>query len=155
DLPEPQPEIEHDPAKLDLPAVPAFDLPAAAPGEHRPRALRVHGKRMLHTTAQGRGHVTRIYDREADLKRVYPPLSRQQLRTGIDQDPTLCGQPKFYLGDTRDTDRDASIWVADVPPQLRLELGDRVVVTGTWATTSPHAERNTEGLLVFGSLERV
>ena len=155
DLPEPQAEIVRDPASVALPAIPVFDLPAAQPGEHRPRELRVHGKRLLDAQIKVRGHVTWIYDCEAELKRVYPPLSRQQLRTAIDHDPTLCSQPKFYLGDARDTDRDASIWVADAPPQLKLELGDRVVVTGTWATWSPHAERNTEGLLVFGSLERV
>ncbi|HEY6178629.1 MAG TPA: tetratricopeptide repeat protein [Kofleriaceae bacterium] len=155
DLPDAQAEVARDAAAIDLPAVPAFDLPAAPPGEHRPRELKVHGKRLLDTAVKVRGHVTWIYDCEAELKRVYPPLSRQQLHTAIDRDPTLCSQPKFYLGDARDADRDRSIWVADVPPQLKLELGDRVVVTGTWATTSPHVERNTEGLLVFGSLERI
>jgi len=155
DLPEPQPEVVRDAAAVALPALPAFELPAAQPGEHRPRELRVHGRRMLDSIVKIRGYVTWIYDCEADLKALYPGVKRQQLRTAIDHDPTLCGQPKFYLGDARDTDRDASIWVADVPPQLRVAPGDRVVVTGTWATWSPHTERHMEGLLVFGSLERV
>jgi tetratricopeptide (TPR) repeat protein len=158
DLPEPQPEIVRDApsvALAALPAVPQFELPAAATGEHRPRELRVHGRRLLDSVIKVRGYVTWVYDCEADLKIVYPGLARQVLRTAIDRDPTLCGQPKFYLGDARDSDRDASIWIADVPPQLHLAVGERVVVTGTWATWSPHAERHSDGLLVFGALERI
>ena len=146
DLPAPQLEVARDAAALDLPAVPAFELPAAGPGEHRPRELRVLGKRMLESVVKVSGHVTAIYDCEAELRRVDPAATRQQLRQAIDRDPTLCSQPKFYLGDARDTARDASIWVVDVPPLPHLAVGDRVVVTGTWSTRSRHAEHDTEGL---------
>jgi len=155
DLPEPQPEISRDAGAAELPPVPAFDLPAAEPGVHRPRELRVHGKRMLETQVKVSGHVTAIYDCVAELGRVDPAATRAQIRQAIDHDPTLCSQPKFYLGDARDTARDASIWVVDVPALPRLAVGDRVVVTGTWSTRSRHAEHDTEGLLVFRSLEPV
>jgi hypothetical protein len=36
-----------------------------------------------------------------------------------------------------------------VPP---LRVGDRVTVTGTWATVSPKGFRHTDGLLVFKAM---
>ena len=76
-------------------------------------------------------------------------------------------------GRRQETSREASIWVVDVPrppakserqrlsgdalkawPAVpRLAIGDHVIVTGTWATRSPHNEHNTSGLLVYKSLE--
>jgi tetratricopeptide (TPR) repeat protein len=153
DLPEPQAELVQNAGALELPPVPAFDLAPAEPGLHRPHELRVHGKRMLDTVVKVSGYVTGIYDCVEDLARIDPAASRAQIRQAIDHDPTLCSQPKFYLGDARDTARDASIWVVDLPALPRLAVGDRVVVTGTWSTRSRHAEHDTEGLLVFGSLE--
>src|SRR5262249_35644306 len=94
----------------------------------------------------------------------------------IQKDPTLCERAKFLVGDVRDTSRDASIWVVDVPrPARRVErgrlqqaelkgvwpdvpkiaIGDYVTVTGTWALVSPHAEHNTDGLLVFKALDHL
>jgi tetratricopeptide (TPR) repeat protein len=155
DLPEPQPEVAYDPPHVDLPPVPGFELALSAPGEHGPREMRVHGKRLLDHAVKVSGYVTWIYDCEAELKQFDPGAGRQHLRKLIDQDATLCGQPKFYLGDTRDTPRDASIWVADAPERVTIAVGDRIVVSGTWATESPHGERDTEGMLLFQSLERV
>jgi len=155
DLPEPQAETVHDPPAFALPAVPAFELPPTAPGEHGARALRVHGKRLLDTQVRVRGYVTSVYDCVAEIARVDPDARRAQIRQAIERDPTLCAQPRFTLGDTRDAGPGAAIWVADAPPDLPLAAGDRVVVTGTWATWSPHAERDTEGLLVFRAIERV
>ena len=155
DLPEPQPEVVYEPPAVDLPPVPGFDLPLSAPGEHGPREMRVHGKRLIEHTVKVSGYVTWIYDCEAELKRFDPGAGRQQLRKRMDQDATLCGQPKFYLGDTRDTPRDASIWIADPPERSVVAVGDRVVVSGTWATETPHGERDTEGLLLYQSVQRV
>lgn len=39
-----------------------------------------------------------------------------------------------------------------VPP---VALGDEVIVTGTWKQTSPHGERNSDGLLVYKTLKNV
>ena len=42
-------------------------------------------------------------------------------------------------------------WPA-VPP---YKVGDQVLATGTWATTSAHGESNTDGLLVYKSMKNV
>lgn len=174
DLPGPQPEVAKNPAKVDLPANPAFDLPATEPGFHTPRELRVHGKPVLGTEVKVKGYITWIYDCAAAVGVANPKATRAQIQVAIATDPTLCERPKFYLGDARNTPRDASIWVVDVPraptkqerdrlpkeelqawPAVpKLTLGDHVAVTGTWAVQSPHAEHNTDGLLVYKALDR-
>ena len=175
DLPGPQPEVAAQVAQgapVVLPAIPAFDLPAAEPGFHGPRELRVRGKRLLGTEIQVKGYITWIYDCPAALARTNPAATRAQILLSIDKDPTLCERPKFYLGDAKTTPRDASIWVVDVPrapnrlerqrlskdelaawpAAPRLAVGDYVVVTGTWGIYSPHSEHNTDGLLTFKAL---
>jgi tetratricopeptide (TPR) repeat protein len=174
DLPGPQPEVARDPAKVEVPPVPAFDLPASEPGFHGPRELRVHGKPVLGTEIKVKGYITWIYNYAAALAATNPKATRAQILRSIDKDPTLCDRPKFYLGDARATPRDASIWVVDVPrpatkaergnrkpselkgwwPEVpKLALGEYVIVTGTWALSSPHDEHNTGGLLVYKALE--
>ena len=173
DLPGPLPEVARNAAKVDVPAVPDFALPTTEPGFHGPRELRVHGKPVLGTEIKVKGYITWIYDCPAALASGNPKATRAQILATIDNDPTLCERPKFYLGDARTTPRDASIWVVDVPrPPHKLErqrlpkdelkawpavpklaVGDYVVVTGTWAIQSPHAENNTDGLLVYVGLE--
>jgi tetratricopeptide (TPR) repeat protein len=173
DLPGPPPEAVKNPAKVDPPAVPAFELPAVEPGFHSPRELRVRGKRLLGTEIKVKGYITWIYDCATEVGSANPKATRAQIRTAIDKDPTLCERPKFYLGDAKDTPREAAIWVVDVPrspnklerqrlpkDQLKawpavpkLALGDHVAVTATWALESPHAEHNSDGLLVFKAVE--
>jgi tetratricopeptide (TPR) repeat protein len=173
DLPGPPPEVVKNAAKVDPPAVPAFELPAVEPGFHTPRELRVRGNRLLGTELKVKGYITWIYDCPTAIASVNPKATRAQIRTAIDKDPTLCERPKFYLGDAKDTPREAAIWVVEVPrppnkperdrlpkDQLKgwpavpkLALGDYVAVTGAWALESPHAERNSEGLLVFKAIE--
>src|SRR5215470_117039 len=125
DLPGPQPEVAKDlknPAKVDLPPIPAFDLPATEPGFHTPRELRVHGKPVLGTEIKVKGYITWIYDCVATLATSNPRASRAQIELAIASNPALCERPKFYLGDARNTSRDASIWIVDVPrPPTRLE----------------------------------
>ena len=176
DLPGPQAEVVKDRAKVEVPPIPAFALPALEPGFHGPRELRVHGTPVLGTEIKVEGYITWIYDCAAALAAANPRATRARILASIDKDPTLCDRPKFFLGDTRDTPRDASIWVADVPrpptraergqrktselkggwPEVpRLALGDYVVVTGTWALRSPHDEHATGGLLVYKTLAHV
>ena len=173
DLPGPQPEVAPH-GKLDLPAVPGFELAPAEPGFHAPRELRVRGKRLLGTELKVKGYVTWIYDCPAALAAGNPKATRAQILVAIDKDPTLCERPKLYLGDSKTTPRDVALWVVDVPrPPNKLErvhlpkaelaawpavprvaVGDYVVVTGTWEIRSPHGEHNTDGLIVYKAVER-
>lgn len=174
DLPGPQPEVAKETAKVDLPAIPSFELPASEPGVHSPRELRVRGQRALGTEVQVRGFVTWIYSCTEALAANNRNASQAQIAAAIQKDPTLCDRPKFSLGDARTTSREASLWVVDVPrpptkaelgarqksdvkwPEVpKVALGDYVAVTGTWALYSPHAEHNTNGLLVYKSLEHL
>jgi len=173
DLPGPPPEVAKNPAKVDVPPVPSFELPAGEPGFHGPRELRVHGKAVLDTEIKVKGYVTWIYDCAAGLTSRNPKMTRAQLLAAIDKEPTLCELPKFSLGDAKGTSRDASIAVVEVPrppttgerkrlsrdelkalPAVpKLTVGDYVVITGTWAVASPHAEHNPNGFLVYKALE--
>ena len=173
DLPPPRPEVATHEAKVDPPAVPAFELPAVEPGFHRPRELRLHGAPLQGTEIVVKGYVTSIYDCAAALAPAAPRMSRAEILQSTDEDPRQCERPRFYLGDTKTTSREASIWVVDVPrrpakpereamspaelaawPAVpRLAVGDHMTVTGTWAIRSPHNERNTGGLLVYKALQ--
>jgi hypothetical protein len=127
--------------------------------------------------------VTWAYDCKTALRK--PDEDDKALQARIDEDPTLCERPKFYIGDTAATPPEKSLWVVDVPrPYNALEIkrikkkdriepdrcepdekdkmksvcppysvGDEVIVTGKFSTSSPHSERNSEGLLVFKMLK--
>jgi tetratricopeptide (TPR) repeat protein len=173
DLPGPAPEVAKAPAKVEVPPVPGFELPAGEPGFHAPRELRVHGKAALGTEIKVKGYVTWIYDCATALASTNAAATRAQILVAIDKDPTLCERAKFYLGDTKTTSRDTAMWVVDAPrppnkverqklPKAELQawpavpklaVGDYVVVTGTWALGSPHGEHNTDGLLIYKALE--
>lgn len=173
DLPGPAPEVAKNEGRVDAPAVPPFDLPITEPGFRGPRELRVRGKALLGTEVKVKGYVTGIYDCAADLALANPEATRAQIMMSIDKEPALCGPAKFYLGDTKETSRDSSISIVDVPraptkseraklskaalkalpPVPRIATGEYVVLTGTWATQSPQNEHNPDGLLVFKSLE--
>lgn len=176
DLPGPQPEVAKETAKVDLPAVPAFELAPVEPGFHGPRELRVHGDRLFGTQVQVKGYITWIYNCVETLMAANSHASRAQVAGAVQKDPTLCERPKFTIGETPDTTREASLSIVDVPrpptkaergahkkTQLKgwwpdvpkLALGDYVLVTGTWALYSPHAEHNVNGLVVYKSLEHL
>ena len=172
DLPDPRPEIATNEPKVVLPAVPSFELPPGEPGFHRPRELRVRGAALLGTEVKVKGYVTASYDCPAELLAANRTVSRSVVLEAIRRDPSLCERLWFYLGDTAEASRDASIWVVDVPrrsatqardettleefarwlAQPRIAVGDYVVVTGRWATSSSH-DKATHGLLVYRSLE--
>src|SRR3954470_10246935 len=154
DLPGPQPELSGETARVDLPAIPAFALPGIEPGFHGPRELHLQGRHLLGTEIKVKGYITWIYDCAAQLASLHPEKTPQKIASAIQKDPTLCERAKFLLGDARDTPRDASIWVVDVPriarlaergtlrqsdlkgvwPDVpRIAIGDYVMITGTWA----------------------
>lgn len=176
------PQIDPTTRSLVLPPIPSFDLPPpAADGTISPRELMISGRRILDREITIKGVVTFAYD--CVKANLGPGVTEKQVRARIEQDPTLCERPKFYLGDTASTAPDRSVWVVDVPrPFNALELerikpadrrdfpgkcepnekdparricppykvGDRIEVTGTWKLASPHDERNSDGLLVYG-----
>jgi hypothetical protein len=179
----PEAEVRKSEVKLNLPAVPAFDLPPSpGDGSHTVKELRVKGKKLLETEITVKGIVTWAYDCPTAVRQ--PGMSDKDLQKMIDEDPTKCERPKFYLGDTPDTPAEKSMWVVDVPrPYNKLELkrlpkdelrnppvdkcdvkkatcppyqvGDKVEVTGTWKLSSPHSERNSDGLLVYKRMKNI
>jgi tetratricopeptide (TPR) repeat protein len=156
DLPAPRPETVARASPVEMPAIPNFRLPASEAGFHGPRELQVRGALLLGTEIKVKGYVTWIYDCTTALAAANPKASPADLRQAIQAHPALCENPKLYLGDARDTPRNASIWVVDLPGDLRrLAVGDAVVVTGTWAQRSSHAEHHSGGLLVFKAVEPV
>jgi hypothetical protein len=179
----PEAEVRKSEAKINLPAVPAFDLPASpGDGSHTVKELRVKGKKLLETEITVKGIVTWAYDCPTAVRQ--PGMSDKDVQKMIDEDPAKCERPKFYLGDSADTLPEKSLWVVDVPrPYNKLELerlprdelrnpapdrcdpkkgtcppykvGDQVEITGTWKLSSPHSERNSEGLLVYKRMKNV
>jgi len=182
----PEAEVTKSNVKMSLPAVPGFDLPAANPdGSHSVKELRVKGKKLLETDVVVKGYVTWAYDCPTALRE--PGMDEKAVQKIIDEDPTKCERPKFYVGDAPDTPAEKSLWVVDVPrPYNKLELerikqkdrnmpdrcepnekdpkkqvcppykvGDQVEVTGKFALSSPHSERNSEGLIVYKRMKNV
>jgi len=185
DLPRPPREQTTSSATVVLPPVPAFEIPAAPAGTRSVRELRVAGRPLLDKNVTVSGYVTWIYDCVAQLRRPGEAITAVQAR--IDADPTQCERPRFYLGDTRDTPPERSLWVVGVPrPYNKIELeriekkhrtpanypdrcepdparpratscadlqiGDYVTVRGRFAQSSPHGERNSDGLIVLRSV---
>src|SRR5258706_13988967 len=67
----PEAEVKKTDVKLDLPAVPAFDLPPApADGSHSVKELRVKGKKLLDTDLTVHGFVTWAYDCKTAVRKT-------------------------------------------------------------------------------------
>src|SRR6516164_5193578 len=59
----PEAEVKKSDVKVDLPAMPAFDLPASpGDGSHTIKELRVKGKKLLETDITVHGFITWAYD---------------------------------------------------------------------------------------------
>ncbi len=118
----PEAEVKKSDVKLNLPPVPAFDLPAAnADGSHSVKELRVKGRKLLDSEVTVKGVVTWAYDCPTAIRT--PGQTKEEVQKIIDDDPTKCERAKFYVGDTADTPAEKSMWVVDVPrPYNKLEL---------------------------------
>jgi len=118
----PEAEVTKSTVKMSLPAVPSFDLPPANPdGSHSVKELRVKGKKLLDTDVVVKGYVTWAYDCATALRE--PGMDEKAVQKIIDDDPTKCERPKFYVGDAPDTPAEKSLWVVDVPrPYNVLEM---------------------------------
>ena len=167
-------EVRDHNIKLDLPAVPAFNLPTPnADGTHPVEEMRLRGKRYLGQSVQVKGYVVWIYDCATAIRTA--EMSEKEVKKLIDDDPTQCTRPNFYLGTAANTPVDKGIRVVENPRPPRkdelkadregskamqeaynlvpkFKVGDELVVTGKWATKSPRGFRDSNGLLVFESL---
>ena len=170
----PLPEISESTVKLDLPATPAFDVPEPHPdGTHSVREMRLKSRNLLDTEVRVKGFVVWMYDCVRELQKM--DETEAEVRKKVEEDPSLCQRPHFYMGDTPDTPGERSIWIMDVPRKLRrdelkhmgrkeraalpdvpdIELGDEVIVTGTWTTQTASGSTNSEGLLVYKDIENL
>jgi len=177
-------EVKKTDVKLDLPPVPKFDIPTSGGDTRGVREMRVMGRKLLDTKVSVKGYITWKYDCLVAGGPQGPiggpdatPEERQKL---IDDDPMLCWRPHFYLGDTPDTPPHQSLWVVEVaramrpdelkswkklPDEMKADnplpivvehaVGDQVVVTGKWSRTSPKGFANSDGLLVYESMENL
>lgn len=118
----PEAEVRKAETKIDLPAIPSFELPAAgADGSRSVKELRVKGKKLLDTEITVKGVVTWAYDCPTSLRQ--PGMTDAQVQKMIDEDPTKCERPRFYVGDSADTPPEKSLWVVGVPrPYNKLEM---------------------------------
>lgn len=179
----PEAEVSALATKVDVPKVPTGfgDLPAPPnDGSHTVKELRVKGKKFLETDVTVKGYVTWAYDCVTAVRQ--PGEDDKSVWARIEENPTMCERSRFYVGDSKDTPPEKSLWVVDVPRNftasevkkfkkktreaepLRCEpdekdakkkfcppytVGDQVEIVGTWKVSSPHGDRNSEGLLVY------
>ena len=161
--------------KLDLPPVPAFDIPSANPdGSHPVSEMRLNGKTFLDTEVRVQGTVLWIYDCGSAIRT--PEMSDKDLKTILETQPERCTRPHFIIGESATTKVERGIEVVEYPRALRkdeegmfgeeieaemmaalaalpeFKLGDSVLVTGQWALSSPRGFHNSEGLLTYGSM---
>lgn len=169
-------EVKRTDIKLDLPPVPDFDLPEANPdGTENVPLMRLQGRNMLDNEVELKGYVTWIYDCGEALRSKDPELSDKEVATIVDEQGSKCWLPHFYVGETPETPPEDSLWVVEVPRELKkwekkgmtreelaelppvpeVEVGDEVLVKGTWAQKSPKGFARTEGLLVYKELENL
>ncbi len=167
-------EIAQTTVKLALPETPAFDIPGAHPdGTHSVREMRLKSSKLLNTEVQIKGFVTWIYDCVAEYQSADETAA--ETRKKVEADPTMCQRPHFFLGDTPDTSGERSIWVVETPRKLRadevrllsrqeranlpkvpdINVGDEVIVTGSWSNESPGGFAKSEGLLVYKDLQNL
>lgn len=169
-------EVKEHNIKLDLPAIPEFKLPQPHPdGTHSVDEMRLRGKRHLGQSIQIKGYVVWIYDCVTAIRTA--DQTNEEVEKLIDEDPTLCSRPNFRIGQTPDQPKDKGVWVVENPRPPRkdekdngddemvkqmqeafdavpkFEVGNEVVVTGKWDLQSPKGFSDSDGLLVFESLE--
>lgn len=121
--PAPGPEVVTSTA-VELPPVPAFELPPVVDGVHAVRELRVAGKALLDRVVKVAGYVTSV------------------------------NGSHLTLGEAKDTAPDASVTVVEVPKTAGAVVGSYVVVTGKLAQLGPHGDRNIDGLLVMTAIAK-
>ena len=116
-----EPEVGKPGVKVELPAVPNFELPASGPDSHSVKELRVKGRKLLDSEVTVKGVITWAYDCATSIRKEGE--SDKDVQKRIDDDPTLCERPRFIIGDAADTPVEKSMWVVDLPRYYnKLEL---------------------------------
>lgn len=167
-------EVTNTKVKLDLPQVPSFETPSPHPdGSHSVREMRLKGRQKFETEVDIRGFVTWIYSCEDALRG--PEMTVKQVRKIIEANPEKCNRPHFFLGDAADTPAEKALWVVENPRKLRrderrrlsraakkaikpppvFDVGDEVIVKGTWDIRSPNGFFRSDGLLVFKDINNL
>jgi hypothetical protein len=158
-------EVVDTAAPIDLPAPPTFVDPTPNPdGTHKVVEMRRKGGQFMKQPVKITGYVLYKYDCAAVLGADV-----------IKEHPEQCERPHFYIGDEPNTTFEKSVWVVEVPrapredekknlpkselndptkwpPEPQYAQGDKVVVEGTWDTTSPRGFVNSDGLLVYSNM---
>ncbi len=174
----PEAEVRKNDTKLTIPPVPAFDL-----ANKPIKELRVKGKKKLKSEVTVKGFVTWVYDCPTAIRQpgeddkavqeridVDPTLcERAKFYVGDDKDTPaekslwVVDVPRPYTKldmkrikkkertdplkcEPDEKDKSKSI----CPPYA---VGDEVEVTGTFDLSSPHSERNSDGLLVYKKMK--
>lgn len=169
-----QAEVQQHKIKVTMPTVPSFEVPKPnADGSHTVKEMRVQGKRYLKQEITIKGYVVWAYDCATAIRQ--PDETDEAVAKRIETNTELCRRPAFYLGDTPDTPVERAVWVVEVPrlptkaekknlPEEMLtkpemvppyKVGDEVLATGEWSLTSSHGESNTDGLLVYKSMNNL
>jgi len=156
-----------------VPEVPEFVAPAMIGDAHRVDELLIQGERYLNTEIKVRAKIVWIYDCAKALAK--PGMSRRKIQRVLRDHPERCLMPHFNISDKLGAHEGQRIEVVEVPRKLRsdelrnmppevikswpplptLKLGQEVVITGTWAIRSPRGFMNSQGLLVYKSIEYI
>jgi hypothetical protein len=168
-------EVAQTSIKLDLPAVPAFEIPKANPdGSHPVTEMRLNGKTYLDSEVRIQGTVLWVYDCGTAIRT--PEMTDKELKNILDTQPERCTRPHFIIGESATTKIERGVEIVEYPRALRKDeegmfgeeieaqmaidlaalpvfnVGDAVLVTGNWALSSPKGFHNSEGLLTFRSM---
>ncbi len=171
-------EVMDTSVKLDLPAVPDFVIPKVnADGSHPAPELRLNGKSFLDTQITAKGVVLWVYDCATAIRS--PEMTDKDLKTILETEPERCTRPQFIIGETAATKLERGIQVVEYPRAIRkdeetalpdemiaemklalealpaFKVGDEVAITGQWTLKSPRGFYNSDGLLVYGSMQNL
>ena len=118
----PDAEVRRTDSNWKAPEVPTFELPPAnSDGSHSVKEMRVKGKKLLDTEITVKGYVTWAYNCVTAVR--LPDEDPKDVQKRIDADPTICDRMKFYIGDTKETVPEKSMWVVEIPrPYNKPEL---------------------------------
>ncbi len=172
-------EVKKIEANLDLPPVPAFDVPAPQGSTHGPRELRLMGQKLLGTEVEVKGFVTYKYNCLTDggLKGPVggPDADEKKRLQLIKDEPHLwCFKQWMVLNDTPDGNPKVGLrvtfddfdelnkkriskarveWLPGEKEQLAaldaIKVGDELTITGKFSQSSPLGFGDSRGLLIY------
>jgi hypothetical protein len=181
----PAAEVRKPDSKISLPAVPPFDLPPTpTDGSHTVKELRVKGRKLLESEITVKGVITWVYDcptairqpgmSDKDVQAIIDDdparCERPKFYVGDSADTPaeksmwvvdvprpfnkleLKRLPREELRNPPPDRCEPDPKKASCPP---YQVGDQVEVTGMWKLSSPHSERNSDGLLVYKRMKNV